>query len=397
MIVAFRTSTVAPSAISRLFFLSALFVPLFAKYNNLYLPCLVVFSTVTINSFAFGYLPYDMKSYAMISLLELLIFIGLHRRISITFNYFCFFALLYVFIINIVTSASPQDISYSIIAVGIGTTVFTTDRRNGLNSMLNAFTVISLVLSLIYLSNYEAFLDSYDAGIERSGWTDPNYLSCIVGMGIMTSLIQLLKKERHRFLNVFLYALTIILSLITQLFLASRGALLSVAVGMLILIILSEVKTSYKALIFILIGVLLLVLYFNNYFDLLMYRVIEDSGGGSGRTEIWQMKLSEFNSNASFLNLIFGMGHNSAIHLSPSGRAIGFHNDFIAVLCSYGIFGFLLFIYMLIFHPLLKTERSSRSVVLSLILYLVVACTTIEPLSSGRLVYWAFYALILLF
>mgnify|MGYP003308199786 CR=1 FL=1 len=66
------------------------------------------------------------------------------------------------------------------------------DGVNLVNSMLYCFIFTSLAISLIYLLNYDQFLASYNANdrMERSGWTDPNYLSCIIGMGSIVTAKQ---------------------------------------------------------------------------------------------------------------------------------------------------------------------------------------------------------------
>lgn len=400
LIVALRTSLDAPSVIFRSLFLLAFFIPIFTKYQYLYLPCLITFISISLNHFAFGYFPYDMASYAIISIIGLLAYLGFHPHNTIKINVTYFFCLLYVIIINTISSGSPEDISYCIMAIGIGA-LFSSSEETlyKQKNMLLCFVIISLFLTIIYLINYEQFIVTYNEqdGLERSGWTDPNYLSCIIGMGVISSLILLLERQVRGIYYTSLLIVTIGLSLIAQLLLASRGGLVAVAVGIIILVLFCKIKLWSKILTIVILTFFIIWLYSNNYFELLIYRVAEDSGGGSGRVDIWQMKLQEFSLHGNVLNWLFGMGHSAAINMSSTGWMTGFHNDFIAIFCSYGIIGLSVFIYMLIIYPLKKCSNSTRPITFALVLYLVFACMTLEPLSSGRLTYWAFYYLILLY
>lgn len=182
----------------------------------------------------------------------------------------------------------------------------------------------------------------------------------------------------------------------SQLLLASRGGLLCVAISSLILIMFANVRNGYKLIVsFLLIGALVW-LYTNDYFQLLEYRILNDSTGGSGRVDIWKMKLSLFASESNVFNWIFGLGHNRALQLSFNNQAIGFHNDFLAILCSYGLIGVGMMVYMIFVLPFKGNTISSRPIIVALVVYLVLACLTLEPLSSGRLTYFAFYYLIIL-
>lgn len=396
--VTLRTSVAAPNILVRLVYLGAFFIPLLTKYRNLYLPCLVAFTTVSINSFAFGYFPYDMLSYAVISIFALVIAALVYRSSSIRITPLFFMTLLYVLIINVVYSGSPQDISYCFIAICCGATIQDNNAQKNQSNLLNCFSVISLALSFIYLTNYDAFLQSYNPAddMERAGWTDPNYLSCILGMGVITSLIQLLRERKASLFWRLFWISTVTVSLMSQLLMASRGGLLCVVVSALILLIFADVKKWYKVIISLFLVGVLVWLYTNNYFELLEYRVTNDSSGGSGRVDIWQMKLLAFGNESNILKWIFGVGHTGALKLSFNNQPFGFHNDFLAVLCSYGVIGFVMMVYIMFILPFKGTTKYSRPIVAALVIYLVLVCMTLEPLSSGRLTYFAFYYLILL-
>lgn len=393
LILVLRTSDAAPNTIVRLCYLSAFFLPFLFKYKTLFLPCLICFMTIGTYGFSYSYFPYVMGIYMIISIIYLLF---TNQKLSdIKIPNLFLFIVVYVALINIVDSGKPQEIFYSIVTVFIGSYCATSRLSNMRLLMLISFTIISITLSLTYLINYEHFLEAYNAndGMERSGWTDPNYLSCIIGMGVISAMIILLKENRYSLISKSYFILVIVLSLLVQIMLASRGGLLCVLASLLILITLSNVKIQYKIFSAIILLAFLIWSYLNNYFELLAYRIANDSGG-SGRLDIWTNKLTEFYNLKNPLKWLFGIGYDSAYGLASKSSGIGFHNDFIAVLCGYGLLGLIVLIYMMIVRPIFHSSKASKPIVISLVAYLVLACLTLEPISAGRLTYFGFWALI---
>lgn len=269
------------------------------------------------------------------------------------------------------------------------------ERQYNLRLLLNCFCVASLCLALIYLLNYEKFLTDYRgaSGMERSGWTDPNYLSCIIGMGIVSAFYQLLTVSQKNLIQIFLWLLTIGITFIAQVLMASRGGLLSVSVSCMILIFLTDTKFKHKLFFALLIMLFIYWMYQNNYFELLEYRIQHDSGTGSGRTEIWARKYADF-SNENLSNILFGVGYDRSLLLGGYSNGVAFHNDFLAILCQYGVFGFGLFMYLLI-RPFYNLKRKELITIFSMIIYIILTCMTLEPFSAGRLTYFGFYLMIL--
>lgn len=396
IILAFRTSIDSPNPIFRLVYIIAFFVPIVFKYKTLFLPALLLFMTVGIYGFAYNFFPYNMEYYMMIAFLCL----GLSNKgIDVKISSFWLLTFLYVLFIDVLRSGEICDITYSALTVSIGVLLVKDTHRNDLRKlMLISFTIISFTLSLLYLLNYESFLETYNAkdNMERSGWTDPNYLSCIIGMGLMSAivlLIQIVKNNIYRICCI----VVICISFITQLLLASRGGILCVAISIIPLLLFSKIKASSKILLLLFVIGFLIWLYLNSYFELLLYRIAADQDGGSGRLAIWSSKLSSFINECSVFDWLFGLGNRQAFNLASNNNGIGFHNDFIAILCSYGIVGFSIFIYTLFILPFKFVDKNSRSIIMSCVLYLIIAGMTLEPITAGRITYYGFYALILLF
>mgnify|MGYP003302043612 CR=1 FL=1 len=115
-----RTSKNPPSELVRLAYLLAFFLPLFLKYTYFYLPCLVSFVTVSTKHFAFGYMPYENSTYAIISLVSLVAVYGLSRNSRIIINPVFLLVILYVLLVDIAYSGPPQNIAYGFITVSLG-------------------------------------------------------------------------------------------------------------------------------------------------------------------------------------------------------------------------------------------------------------------------------------
>lgn len=390
----FRTSTAAPNLIFRACFMFAFVLPLLFAKKNMFPAVMICFMIVGTYGFAFNYMPYQMSIYFIMSLIILLFN---QNKSNITYISLIYIAtIILVFARNIFDTIIPHNVSLCIATIGIFIIVSRNDINASTLNMLYCFIVSTLSLSILYLFNYDKFLLDYNAaeGLERSGWIDPNYFSAIIGMGIISSIILLLKNNKN-ILKVILIV-TIMIGFVVQVLLASRGALLAVSLSSLVLLFFAEIKKRYKLLFSFIIFVFLLWMYTNNYFDLLEYRINNDTGGGSGRLDIWLAKLNAFSTEGNIFQWLFGMGFQSAFELSGiSGRGVGFHNDFLAILCGYGLVGLIIFIYW-IFYPLTISTANNRLYVFASLLYLLITYITLEPMSLGYLPFYAFYYLIFL-
>lgn len=397
LFVVLRTSEQEPNILVRIAFLTAFFVPLIAtKYWYLFPACLICFMTIGTYGYAYNFFPYAQSLYIAFPLAAILLGnFNRNKRFPLSVAILIFFTC----IINIVYSWNLPDFDYSLIVVSLLSMFIIQRNSEGENLLLNCFCIISISLSLIYLLNFDRFVSSYNEtdGIERAGWTDPNYLSTIIGMGVITSLIQLFNAKKSGVISNLIYVFVILVSLSAQILLASRGGLLAVCTSSMILLMLTKSKPIYKILIILILGIFIFYLYNNDYFRLLEYRISHDSGNGSGRTEIWSKKISDFFS-LNFIQLIFGIGYEKSLLLGGYGYkgGYGFHNDFVAILCNYGIIGLITFVGALI-YPIKKAWKQKRLLVFPLVCYLAVTCMTLEPISAGRLTYFGFYLLILVF
>ena len=115
---------------------------------------------------------------------------------------------------------------------------------------------------------------------------------------------------------------------------------------------------------------------------------------------IWSSKYYTFIDNASFGDLVFGVGKDRGIGLTSvlGVNHMGFHNDFLAFLVSYGVVGLCFFVALLV-RPLRKLKWSSpyRTAVIANSVFLFLACMTLEPFFIGMYPLYAFlfYTLLL--
>lgn len=302
---------------------------------------------------------------------------------------------IFTIIMDLVTASSIENISYSIfIIILLCKFINNTVDRSTVSKFSFAFSLMTLVLSLYFILLRDQFTQDYYAqgsGLERTGWMDPNYFGMVLGMGTVASIIQISSFRLLGFGEKIFYLATVVLSVPTLVLNASRGAILAVAVSFAFVIIFSKVKPIYKIIVLLITVLFLYYLYDNSYFDLLEYRIDHDSGTGSGRTTIWHKKMEVFWNGEPYTWLV-GYGNVGGKELAFANHAFGSHNDYIAILCAYGLIGLTMFIGLLLYPILNLSEKSTnKAIVLSVSVYIIMMCTTLEPYTAGRFPYFCFY------
>lgn len=395
LLVAVRTSEAAPNILIRIAFLTAFFLPIVLKYHSLLPACLTCFMTVGTYGFAYNYFPYQMEIYPIICFTGIVLS-GIPIKFGRSWNnVIVFWALSFVLLRDILDDGSPQPLLYSFLTILCMWVYIKSNKEKAVYYLLNCFVIAALVISILYFANYEKFLASYNLAdrVERSGWTDPNYLSCIIGMAIISSIILLSTQHKARLIERIFWISTAVLSFATQLLLASRGGILAVGTALIFLLLRSKTKARYKILVLLACVIIIAVLYSMGYFSLIEYRIANDGDGGSGRIDIWADKLSYYANSSNIFQVLFGLGPVSALNIGDKYAA--FHNDFVAILCGYGVVGILFFIYMFI-YPIFKSPDTSKTLVNTILIYLASCSVTLEPFYSGRLTYFSFYLLALI-
>lgn len=391
-----------PPMVLRLAFMGAVVFPA-VFYKNISYPAIItLFYTLASQGFAYSYMPYTYSIYVGVTLVVVLLFNKIKIEKLSNIPKFLLFFTFYILAVDLITSVNNveanvfQNVFYNFFTVILFLIIIAKDKENALTQLPLSFAVITIVLSYLFLANRNQFITDYSGGLERSGWTDANYFGTIIGIGTTISIMKLFSKEWKN-LNIGLklvYITAIAISLPTLLLNASRGAMLSVVCAFVFLSMFSKIKLWQKIGI-VLVGLVgVLYLYNNQYFDLLLYRIENDSGGGSGRTEIWETKLEAF-SQGNILQLLFGNGYYGGMTIT--GRYQGFHNDFVGFLVEYGILGLCLLLYML-YYPirLFFKRRIIQPDVIVIVIYLVTCFITLEPFGLALLPYYSFYMYALL-
>ena len=396
VLVSWKSDTVAPAMTLRLLYLAALLIPAFIKPKWL-TPVLVCFMSITSYGYAYSYLPTMLYLYAIIMVVAL--FVGSTKvKQHLTVPPILVFTFVYVTIINFMSGSGIEDITYSTFIIIVF--LLLTDKKinTEFNVLCFAFSVVSLALSLFFATTFENYAVSYVGGtdMERGGWTDPNYFGMVVGMGTVASLIQFSRGKEIPLVLKLYYVAVILVSLVVLIVNASRGAILAVGIASLIILLSSRTKVIYKILATSLIVVFGIYLYNSGYFDLLIYRSMDETAStGGGRTTIWLYKLDKFFTDGNVMNWMVGYGYDGGLKIG--NKLMGFHNDYVAFLVEFGFVGLFAFLYIL-FSPLKNIRRLPkyyRTALLSAVIYLALTGASLEPLTAGRFPYWAFYFMIL--
>ena len=397
LLFAWGNQNTSPPFIYKIAYCCLLFFPALFKHYD-YVPMLFVgFSSIALYGYAHSFMPTYLPIY-VVGLIVFSVFCVPKRRTGYKLPGIVVFLGVYTLLVDLVTEAKIENITYSIIIIILlGNFINKDINKTTISKYAAGLTLTTLVLSAYYILYRDSFTVEYyalDSGLERSGWMDPNYFGMVIGMGSVTAIMQLIRIKELGLLEKLFYLSTIILSLPTLVLNASRGAILAVGVSVSILLLFSKLRTLYKVILIALITGFICYLYNNSYFDLLEYRILNDSGTGSGRTDIWQRKLSAFVENPIYW--LTGYGNIGGKELGM-GQAYGSHNDYIAILCAYGLIGILTFVFMLAYPIIkLKKEATNKTIVIALTVYMFVVCMTLEPYTAGRLPYFLYYLFVLL-
>ena len=384
----------------RLAFMAAALLPAILNKEVCYPAILTMFYTISLDGFAYSYFPSTLSLYVIMTLVVTIFYF---RKIKTgTVPIFVLLFALYTFVIDLIYgvagngSAFFQSTFYCFVLMVCFLVLCNRHIDSALLQLPLCFAVTTVVLSIAFLTHREQFVLQQIGDMERTGWADPNYFGVALGMGTIVGMIKMFNGN-WKSLSIAekaVYIAAVILSVPALALNASRGAILSVVVGFLVLLLFSKAKVGYKIIISFVALIAVVYLYNNQYFDLLEYRIMNDEGTGSGRTEIWSSKLSAF-AEGNPLNMIFGCGHVGGANIG--GRHIGFHNDFIGFLVDYGILGLGMLLYML-YYPIGIMPKGSieKPFVIVLIVFLAMSFVTLEPFLTGIMAYFTFYMYALL-
>ena len=365
----------------RLVFLALTYLPLI-KWQELFPAVFVATLTIAFNAFTSPLLPTSMFYYIII-LFGFAILSGTRKVVLPSMVFIVAFTLM--LLVDLVTQDGLAFATTRVLMCLLAFVIVWGDGDRCNEHMPYAFMMIAIVLSYWTIFRPEARIEAMhtiEGFEETSGWTDPNYLGSMISLGSIVAVNELMNRRRN-FLKAIISTTTIILSIFALAYLASRGAIVALVAGLLVLVLFSKrLKKSRKVLFVALAAAFLVFMFQSGYFDLVIARFQDDSlATGTTRTIIWQQKLGAFFNEGDFWRWMFGYGQVGGFELGHFGRARAFHNDFVAALVEYGFVGLILFLYTL-YYAIKKAPKSTHLSVWALLVSYVAVCMTLEPTFS---------------
>lgn len=397
VLVSYTNTSSSPNLIVRLVYLGALVLPLLNKVE-LYPAIIICTLGITKSTFAFPFMPTEMYYYVILSLgFSVLVLMRKNRQTNAmpSIKPLFIIVLLYIAFDDLVLQG---ELSHLVTVVFLCILFFVCMEKKeevGNRFLPYSFILISLTISYWALFCPEAQIKSYNrvGDMEQTGWMDPNYLSAILGTGLIVSIRELLSGDK-KLLGKVVLIITTIASVFALLQLASRGIILAVLGSILVLISFSRINLWVKTTVFVVAAAFVVFLYSNGYFDFVLARFEADDGSGSHRTEIWMSKLNAFFNSKNPLHWLFGIGQSEGMKLGEyfglSVNGLSTHNDFVSVLIYYGFIGVIL-LFAVIAYPLRICSKQIRPQIVALLCYLLMCSMSIEPLAQGSLVYLSFF------
>lgn len=381
----------SPNTIFRLAYLAALVFPIFKARPNMLPHILICFTSISIYGYSASYLPTEYYYYTYI-VLFLCILPFKNKKNHIKIPLVLIILATYTLVIDFIVYGKLENIQYGLFLIIF--LMFFVSKDNKYNYLyMYVYIVITLTLCYFFFAVGDQFVVEL-LGQDRVMWKDPNYMGSLAGVGIVCSYHLLTSKQYTK--NIFKYILlaTICIGTVMLLKNASRGAVLCVASGIIIITLFSKIGLKKRIAITLLVLLSAALMYQLGLFGALEERIIHDEDRtGSGRTIIWAYKTSLFLEKPIY-NILTGLGFRGGFMLGFVD-GYGFHNDFIAFFVDYGIIGIILFISLLL-YPLVivRKNKEQQSIVTALTVYLILCCMTLEPFSGGRLPFCYLYLFI---
>lgn len=379
----------SPNIVIRMAYLAALVLPLI-KNVSMYPVVVLCAFCISKHTFAYPFMPTEMPYYEALSLAFAFIVLSKHGFKSMI-NPLFIVILVYLAIDEVILQGYISLLVIHLFVLILFYFISEENIGNCSKHLQWVFIILSLALSYWILFCPEARINTYNSvgDMEQVGWRDPNYLGCALGMGLVIAIKELLLGVRTKYYT-YILIVTVIMSSIALLGLASRGMTVAVAICVVLLLFFSKTKSRTKVLAIVGIVAFMVFLYTNKYVDFVIARFNADNGTGSGRTILWVSRLSSFAEEGNLLKWLFGFGIEQGCRLGLKGTMMANHNDFVAILVYYGFTGLFLFICALI-YPLRKCSNRIKPTIAVFIIYLVVCSMSIEPLSAGNIAYMGFY------
>lgn len=371
-----ETSMVQPSVVLRLTITAAVFIPLI-RFFWMAPAVITLFVGLRFNSVApFGYIPQSWMIYEYLIFVIAILHSILYKNKRLLF--FSKKQLLFILFILFVEVYNSQFDLNLILFVLLLIILYNSIKDNvALTLIILSFVILTITLSIYYFIFYKEFAIAYmGSESERSSWVDPNYFGILLGCGVILSGAYLFSpiKTNISLLYKIVFLLCIVLGFLTIALQASRGAMLAIAIPLIIQIFFSKIRLFPKIAIILVTLVAVIFIYESGYLGLLLNRIETDDGTGNGRSTIWMLKMSEWIKNP--LNYL-GCGYQSAIYkFSPIDTDC--HNEFVSIIINWGIVGVIIILTTVI--NILRIP-SNRVFFISILSFIFVAFMTLSPIT----------------
>lgn len=395
LLLLWPSTTVSPAMPLRLAYMFAVLFPAAIGNRKGLLPVVITcFWGVASNGDRYSYMPTTEYLYLIVVIAFVLLSWNVYktRYLQLNKHTFDWPLLLYVLLINLLTSVTVETISVTFLVVLLFPFLLDNTDKTIVEKFSLAYLVISIAISLYTFKSISQIrmmaIMGNDSSL-RTNWVDPNYMAMQIGMGAVVGVVNCIKFNRLDSLEKVMSLSAIITSVPAILMTGSRGAFLALAVAMIIAIFFSKVQFRYKFLACTFMAILIGVFYSGGYFDLLLNRIADDDGTGSGRTTIWARKLECF-ANGNVLNYFFGLGNRKGYILGYNVQT-NFHNEYLAFFVCYGLVGLVLFLRYL-FTPYISAKKGSikRREIIIFTSYILFCLLTLEPFNMGIVTFFAF-------
>lgn len=208
-----------------------------------------------------------------------------------------------------------------------------------------ALFAASTLLAIYYVILFDKFLEAWgSSGMERSGWSDPNYYAIMLARGFMVAMLYLfgLCKSDHFVFNKKILVGSCFFIVAAVFMTSSRTSFLCVAFILAVVIFNSKLSFRKFLLVILLLIIAGVYMYSGGIMNVLIFRFFEqgDIDTGGSRIFIWEQFLRNFE-DQDIVNMLFGGGYWHRAKLTCGADT---HNEFFSIMADYGLIGLLLFI-----------------------------------------------------
>lgn len=245
--------------------------------------------------------------------------------------------------------------------------------KNEVN-LIKISVVLSLMMLVCYvLLNYKEFMILSYSRFTLNEKNDPNNLAAHIIMPLFFTIINL--TNDNRIVKIFSFIM-VIFSMLALLLTGSRGAMLSVIIGLMYLFFLNIKKINIKYLVILFFCGIIIFYFINKYlpqdsiqrlFTIDSY--ISDTEGYTSRSGIWK---NIFNFILPVMPIIgYGSGVAAYVLAGVYGYLKGVHNTYLNMIIEYGFIAlpiFIFFIYNLYRKLKLNNKQKYISILISMLI-----------------------------